>query len=196
MADIRSVAAGRSCRAETRESVIFNPLPIDGVHVVELAPHEDERGWFARTYCDDTFVQRGLRPVGRQCNAAFNRRAGTLRGMHYQAAPHGETKLVRVTSGAVYDVVLDLRPDSRMFRRWHAVELTAANRLALYIPEGCAHGYQTLVDDTEVFYQVDEPFVAAAGRGVRWDDPSFAIRWPGPVTCISSRDAQYPDFVW
>ena len=129
-----------------------------------------------------------------QCNVSFNPRKGTLRGMHYQAAPYGEAKLVRCTAGALYDVVLDLRPEMPTFTKWIAVYLTAANRKMVYIPEGCAHGFLTLEDNTEVFYQMSEFYHAEAARGVRWDDPAFRIVWPGPAEVISERDRTYPNF--
>ena len=129
-----------------------------------------------------------------QCNVSFNPRKGTLRGIHYQAAPHGEAKLIRCTAGALYDVVLDLRPEGPTFTKWIAVYLTAANRKMVYIPEGCAHGFLTLEDNTEVFYQMSEFYHAEAARGVRWDDPAFRIVWPGPAEVISERDRTYPNF--
>jgi dTDP-4-dehydrorhamnose 3,5-epimerase len=175
----------------------FSEIPLPGAWLVELERLCDERGWFARTFDAEEFRARGLDPAVVQCNASFNARRGTLRGMHYQAAPHGEPKLVRCVRGAVYDVALDLRPDSPAYRRWHAVELTADSALALYLPAGLAHGFQTLADDTEVHYQMGYPYVPDAARGVRFDDPAFAIAWPdapgGPI--VSAQDLSYPDFV-
>jgi dTDP-4-dehydrorhamnose 3,5-epimerase len=175
--------------------VIFRETPLQGVVVIELEPIEDERGWFARTFSADEFGLHGLDTAVAQCNVSFNVRRGTLRGLHYQAEPHGESKLVRCTGGALYDVVVDLRPDSLTFRRWHAVEITARNGLMLYVPRGLAHGFQTLTDDTEVFYQMSTPHVPSHARGVRWDDPTFAIEWPDDDRTISQRDRAFPDFV-
>ncbi len=177
--------------------MIITATPIDDAFLVEPEPFADERGHFARTYDADTFAQRGLDTRISQCSTSFNVRAGTLRGLHYQADPHAEAKLVRCTRGAVYDVALDLRPDSPTFLRWHAVHLSAANGQAFFIPAGCAHGFQTLADDSEVFYQISVPFEPAAGRGVRWNDLVFAIAWPDPPAhgrIMSDRDAGYPDF--
>lgn len=168
--------------------------PLGGVFVVEIAPIEDERGFFARTYHRDEFAQAGLNPDITQCSVSFNTRRGTLRGMHFQAAPHAETKLVRCTRGAIYDVALDLRRDSPTYRQWFAVELTAEKRNALYIPVGCAHGFQTLTDGAEVFYQITPGWKPDAGRGVRWNDPAFGIAWPVAGPTMSARDAAYPDF--
>jgi dTDP-4-dehydrorhamnose 3,5-epimerase len=176
--------------------VRFTETPLPGAWTIELEELEDERGWFARTFDAEEFRKRGLNPDVVQCNASFNRRAGTLRGMHYQAAPHGESKLVRCVRGAIFDVAIDLRPDSPAYRNWHGVELSAENRLAFYIPAGLAHGFQTLEDNSEVLYQMGDPYVPEAGRGVRWDDLAFAIEWPvleGERT-ISVRDASYPDY--
>jgi dTDP-4-dehydrorhamnose 3,5-epimerase len=171
--------------------------PIDGAWVVAPEPIEDERGLFARTFCAEEFAARGLDVRVAQCNTSFNARAGTLRGLHYQADPHGEAKLVRCTQGAIYDVAVDLRPGSPSFRRWFGVELTAATRHAFFIPEGCAHGFQTLQDASEVLYQMSTPYVPGAGRGVRWDDPAFGVTWPEPPAggrTMADRDAAYPDF--
>ena len=173
----------------------FLETGLAGLLVVEPERREDARGFFARTWCRDEALARGLRADVAQCNVSFNRRRGTLRGMHYQAAPHAEAKLVRCTAGAVYDVAVDLRPDSPTFRRWAAAELTAGNGRMLYIPEGFAHGFQTLADDTEVFYQMFESYHPDSARGVRWDDPAFAIAWPeAKGRVLSDKDAAYPDF--
>jgi dTDP-4-dehydrorhamnose 3,5-epimerase len=174
--------------------VRFTPLALQGPCLVDLEPIEDDRGFFARSWSPEEFAAQGLDTRVAACNVSFNRRAGTLRGMHFQAAPHGEVKLVRCTAGAIFDVVVDLRPASRTFRAWAGVELTARNRSALYIPEGFAHGFQTLQDDSEVLYQMGAPHVPGAARGVRWDDPAFGIEWPAPVSIMSPRDASYPDF--
>jgi dTDP-4-dehydrorhamnose 3,5-epimerase len=171
--------------------------PVAGVHIVEPERIEDERGHFARTFAADAFAARGLDARVAQCSTSFNTRRGTLRGMHYQAAPHGEAKLVRCTRGAIYDVAVDLRPGSPSYLRWVGSELSAANGRALYVPEGCAHGFQTLVDDSEVLYQISTPYVPEAARGVRWDDPAFGIEWPAPPPggrTLAARDAGYPDF--
>lgn len=176
--------------------MIFRGTALGGVQVVEPELLGDERGAFARTFCAEEFREHGLDPSIAQANISLNRRAGTLRGMHYQAEPHGEGKLVRVTRGAVFDVAIDLRPGSPTHRQWFGGELTADNRLALFIPVGCAHGFQSLVDDTEVLYLISAPYVAGAGRGVRWDDPAIGIAWPDPPPggrVISERDATYPD---
>lgn len=166
-----------------------------GVWIVEMERHADDRGWFARTWCADEFAQHGLNPHLAQCSASFNHRRGTLRGMHYQAAPHPEAKLVRCVRGAMFDVALDLRPASPTFCQWVGVELTPENGRALYVPEGCAHGFQTLVDDTEVLYQISAPWEPAAARGVRWNDPAFGITWPLAAEAIlNERDRQLPDF--
>jgi dTDP-4-dehydrorhamnose 3,5-epimerase len=167
---------------------------VDGAWIVEPERHADERGFFARTWDAEVFERHGLESQLVQCSISHNTRRGTLRGMHYQAAPHEETKLVRCTTGAIFDVAVDLRPDSPTYTRWFGVELSAENRLALYIPKGCAHGFLTLEDDTEVLYQMTEVWAPDAARGVRFDDPAFGIRWPGEVAVINERDRAYPDF--
>lgn len=172
----------------------FEKTTLAGVYVVEMERLTDERGFFARTFCRDEFAARGLDSRVAQCSASFNQRRGTLRGMHYQAAPFAEAKLVRCTMGAIYDVVIDLRPASETFKRWFAVELSAANRRALYIPEGFAHGFLTLADESEVFYQISEFYHPECSRGVRWDDAAFRIEWPFEPHVISERDRAFPDF--
>jgi len=167
---------------------------MQGVYVIDPERHEDERGFFARSWCVEEFRANGLNPALVQCNISFNRRKGTLRGMHYQAAPHEECKLVRCTLGAIYDVILDLREGSPTFGKWAGVELTQENRRMLYIPEGLAHGFVTLRDDTEVFYQMSEFYHPECARGVRWDDPAFGITWPVAKPFLSERDASYPDY--
>ena len=157
-------------------------------------PRADARGFFLRTFCAGEFAAAGLDPAVAQCSLSFNSRRGTLRGMHYQAAPHAEAKLIRCVRGGIYDVIVDLRPASVTFRRHFAVELTRDNRRALYVPRGCAHGFQTLEDDTEVWYQMSVPHVPEASRGVRWDDPAFGITWPIASPVLHPRDAAYPDF--
>ena len=171
------------------------PTELPEAKLVELERIEDERGFFARSFCARDFQAEGLDPCVAQCNVSYNRRRGTLRGMHFQRAPYAEAKLVRCTRGGIYDVIVDLRPDSPSFRRWLAVELTDENRRALYVPPGFAHGFQTLADDCEVFYQMSEFYVPDAATGVRWNDPAFAIAWPIANPILSPRDAAYPDFV-
>jgi dTDP-4-dehydrorhamnose 3,5-epimerase len=174
----------------------FVETPLAGAWIIELDLLSDERGWFARTFDGEEFEAHGMNPVVIQCNASFNARRGTLRGMHFQANPYGESKLVRCTRGAIFDVAVDVRPKSATLRRWHGTELSAENRRAFYIPPGLAHGFQTLTDDCEVLYQMGERYVADAARGVRWDDPTFGIEWPESdgERIISGRDASYPDF--
>lgn len=172
--------------------MIYTPTPLPGAYVIELEAHADERGFFARTFCAQEFARNGLCTAYAQCSISFNARAGTLRGMHFQARPHAEAKLVRATQGAVYDVILDLRQDSPAYLRWFAVELSAENRKTLYIPEGLAHGFQTLTDGAELFYQISVPYQPDAARGVRWNDPAFGIEWPRPVADISDRDCGFP----
>lgn len=175
--------------------MLFTEIELAGAFVVELERREDDRGFFARAWCEDEFAAQGLDTRVSQCNLSFNERQGTLRGMHYQVAPHAEVKVVRCTQGAVYDVIVDLRPGSPTYRRWTAVELSAENRRLLYVPEGFAHGYQTLEDATETFYQVSVPYTPEAERGVRWDDPAFSIEWPDvPQRVISEKDRNWPDF--
>jgi dTDP-4-dehydrorhamnose 3,5-epimerase len=174
----------------------FVQTPLGGAWVIELDRLTDERGWFARTFDAADFEARGLNPAVVQCNASFNARSGTLRGMHYQTEPHGESKLVRCVRGAIFDVAVDLRADSPTRCGWHGVELSAENGRAFYVPAGLAHGFQTLTDECEVIYQMGHPYVPEAAQGVRWNDPAFAIEWP-PVRgerIISERDARYPDF--
>jgi dTDP-4-dehydrorhamnose 3,5-epimerase len=174
----------------------FHETPLPGAWVMELDLLGDDRGWFARSFDVDEFEARGLDSTVVQCNTSYNAHRDTLRGMHYQADPHGESKLVRCIRGAIYDVAVDLRPDSPTFRGWHGVELSAENRLAYYIPAGLAHGFQTLEDECEVLYQMGHRYVPDAARGVRYDDPAFGIEWPsqeGPLI-VSERDRSYPDF--
>lgn len=173
----------------------FRETPIGGAWRITPDKMEDDRGFFARTWCQREFTAHGLPGTFVQCSTSYNIRRGTLRGMHVQASPYEEGKLVRCTRGAAYDVIVDLRPSSATFRRWHAVELTADNHEMLYIPEGVAHGFQTLVDETEIYYQMTAFHVPEAARGVRWNDPAFGIVWPDDVTIISSRDRSYADFV-
>ena len=174
--------------------MIFRESPLSGVWSVELERIEDERGFFARSFCRNEFEEYGLNPDLAQCNISFNRAEGTLRGLHFQAAPHEEDKLVRCTQGAIWDVVVDLRPDSPTFKGWTAEILSAENRLALYIPKGCGHGFLTLEADSEVFYQMSEFFHPESARGLRYDDPAFGIDWPRPPVVISDKDLAYPPF--
>ena len=173
--------------------MIFTTTSIGAV-VVEPEPVEDDRGFFARSFCAREFAAHGLDSRVAQCNLSFNRERGTLRGLHFQRPPHAEAKLVRCTRGAVFDVALDLRSDSPTFLEHVAVELSAANRKMLFVPAGFAHGFQTLEPETEVFYQMSAPFVRDASAGVRWNDPAFSIAWPLAVRAISERDRAYPDF--
>lgn len=175
--------------------MIFTETRLAGAFVIELDRRWDERGFFARTFCEQEFEAHGLNAQVVQCNVSFNKRKGTLRGMHYQAAPFAEAKLVRCTSGSIYDVIIDLRPVSATFKQYFAVELTSQNRRMLYIPEDFAHGFQTLQDDTEVFYQMAQRYSAEHARGVRWNDPAFGIEWPEGDRIIIERDQNYPDFV-
>jgi dTDP-4-dehydrorhamnose 3,5-epimerase len=170
----------------------FLPTPLTGAYLIELELLEDERGFFARSFCQSEFRAHGLDPVVAQCNVSFNRKRGTLRGLHYQAEPHVEAKLVRCTRGAVWDVIVDLRKGSLTVRQWHAAELTADNRRALYIPAGFAHGFQTLADDTEVLYQMSEFYHPESARGILWDDPALQINWPLSNPTVSERDRSYP----
>lgn len=172
----------------------FTAGPVTGAFLVDLEERSDERGFFARGFATDEFKARGLDPAVVQANISFNHRRGTLRGMHWQEPPHAETKLIRCTRGAVFDVVVDIRADSPSYLRWMAAELTADNRRAMYAPRGVAHGYLTLTDDAEVHYQVSHPFTPEADRGARWDDPAFAIEWPFPPVLVSARDAGHPPF--
>jgi len=175
--------------------LIFTETKLAGAFLIELERRTDRRGFFARTFCQKEFEAYGLNTQVVQCNVSFNRRKGTLRGMHYQAAPFAEAKLVRCTSGSIHDVIIDLRPASPTFKQYFAVELSAENRRMLYIPEAFAHGFQTLQDDTEVFYQMAQPYSAEHARGVRWNDPAFGIEWPEGERIIIDRDQNYPDFV-
>jgi dTDP-4-dehydrorhamnose 3,5-epimerase len=174
--------------------MIFTATKLAGAYIIEPETIADNRGFFARSWCEKEFAVQGLNSQLVQCNISFNHCRGTVRGMHYQASPYGECKLVRCTAGSIYDVIIDLRPDSATYTQWCGVELTAANRQALYIPEGLAHGFQTLTDETEVLYQMSEFYHPESARGVRWDDPQFQINWPIVDITISDRDRQYPDF--
>jgi dTDP-4-dehydrorhamnose 3,5-epimerase len=172
----------------------FEPAGLDGAWVLGLECFDDERGFFARAWAVDEFGARALASHVEQCSLSYNRKAGTIRGMHYQIPPREEAKVVRCVRGAIYDVLLDLRPASPTYRKWVGRELSADNRLSFYVPEGVAHGYQTLTDDAEVLYLVSEKYDPALARGVRWNDPAFDIRWPLAPGVISERDRNHPDF--
>jgi len=174
--------------------VKFLETPLTGACIVEIEPIEDSRGLFARSCCKREFEAHSLNPEIVQCNISFNIKKGILRGMHYQIKPFEEAKLVRCTRGAIFDVIIDLRADSPTFKDWFAVELTDKNRKMLYIPERFAHGFQTLKDNTEVFYQMSEYYSPKHSRGIRWNDPSFSVQWPEDTRIISKKDQQYPDF--
>jgi len=174
--------------------MIFTETKLKGSFVIDIEPAEDERGFFARTWCQREFRQHGLNPNLAQCSISFNHKRGTLRGMHYQRAPHREAKLVRCSAGAIYDVIIDLRRDSPTVHQWIAVELTAKTRRMLYVPEDFGHGFQTLEDHTEVAYQISEFYDPEFARGIRWDDGFFGIHWPAADRIISARDAAYADF--
>ena len=168
--------------------MLFTPTKLKDAYIVEPKKIEDERGFFARSWCEKEFRDRGLNPNLVQCNISFNKKKGTLRGMHLQVEPYAEAKLVRCTQGAIYDAIVDLRPDSETYKQWIGVELTADNRKALYVPEGFAHGFQTLADNTEVFYQMSQFYAPKCARGYRWNDPSFGINWPEEISVISKKD--------
>ena len=172
----------------------FIVLPLEGAFLVELEKFEDERGFFSRSWCKNEFEAAGLNGNLAQCNISFNKRKNTLRGMHYQIKPFEEAKLVRCTMGAIYDVIVDLRISSTTFRKWYAIELSAQNHKMLYIPEGLAHGYLTLAENSEIFYQMCEFYHPECARGIRWNDPAFNIKWPDGKIIISARDSGYPDF--
>jgi dTDP-4-dehydrorhamnose 3,5-epimerase len=175
--------------------VIFTETELPGAFVIDLERREDERGFFARSWCANEYAEHGLKTDLVQANVSFNPRQWTLRGMHFQRAPHAEVKVVRATRGAIYDAIIDLREGSPTFKRWLGVELTEDNGRALYVPEGFAHGYQTLVPDTEVHYLVTEFYTPSAEGGVRWNDPAFGIEWPDPRNAfLSEKDASWPDY--
>jgi dTDP-4-dehydrorhamnose 3,5-epimerase len=172
--------------------MIFTESPLPGAFLVDLAPIADERGFFARAYCAEEFAARGLGIELRQCSVSYNTRKGTLRGLHHQRAPHEEHKLVRCTAGAIFDVIVDMRPRSAHYRRWFGTELTAQNRRSLFIPPGFAHGFMTLSDEAEVYYMISVAHAPESAQGFRWSDPAFGIEWPMAPTVISPRDAAYP----
>jgi dTDP-4-dehydrorhamnose 3,5-epimerase len=172
----------------------FHETRLQGVWEIHLEPKPDERGFFARCWCQKEFERHGLNSKLVQCSVSYNARKGTLRGLHYQAEPYPESKLVRCTRGAIYDVVVDLRPHSPTFKHWVAVVLTASNQHMVYVPEGCGHGFLTLEDESEALYQMSEFYHGELSCGVRWDDPAFQVVWPGTVEVISERDRTYPNF--
>ena len=172
--------------------MIFRPLALEGVYVIEPERLEDSRGWFARTFCSDDFAALGLVTRFAQCSASRNPTRGTLRGLHFQAHPRSEAKLIRCVRGAAFDVIVDIRPESETYGQWEAVELSEQNGRSIYVPEGCAHGFQTLCDDTELFYQISVPYEPALARGVRWDDPEIGIDWPLSRPNLSDRDRALP----
>lgn len=174
--------------------MIFNETKLKGAYVIDIEPIEDERGFFARAWCKDEFEKYGLNSSLVQCNISFNKKRGTLRGMHYQVPPFEEDKIVRCTKGAIYDVIIDLRPESETYKQWISVKLTSENRKMLYIPKGFAHGFQTLKDNTEVFYQMSEFYHPECARGVRWDDKKIGIDWLIENKIISKKDKNYGDF--
>ncbi len=171
--------------------MIFSELAISGAFLIKPQRIEDERGFFSRLFCRAEFEKFGLNPSLEQCSLSFNKKKGTLRGMHYQEDPHAETKIVQCLRGAIYDVILDLRPQSKTYKQWISVELDSSSRHMLYIPKGLAHGFQTLEDQTEVFYQISVPYAQAFSKGVRWNDPAFGIHWPLAVEVMSKKDEEY-----
>ena len=173
--------------------MLFTETYLKGAYIIDLAPSSDERGFFGRSWCQREFEKQGLNPRLVQCNISFNKQRGTLRGMHYQVDPFEEAKLVRCTLGAIYDVIIDLRPHSATFKQWLSFELTEKNHRSLYVPEGFAHGFQTLSNNSEVFYQMSEFFHPEAARGLRWNDPAIGIEWPMEVLAISEKDKNYPN---
>ena len=175
--------------------MIFTPTKLEGAYLIKPERLEDERGFFARTWCREELKAHGLDSNLAQCNISFNKQKGTLRGMHYQAPPHEEAKLVRCTRGSIYDVIVDLRPGSKTYQCWTSAELSAENRAMLYVPKGFAHGFQTLTDNAEVFYQMSEIYHQESAHGLRWDDPAVGVEWPIEPTVVSVRDAAYNDLL-
>ena len=173
----------------------FTASRVPGAWIIDITAIHDSRGFFAMTWLPDEFRKHGIEPALAQCNLAYNHKRGTLRGMHFQAAPHAQAKIIRCTRGALLDVIVDLRPESPAYRQWEAVELTAENHRMLYMPEGIAHGYLTLTDDVEAYYHASSPWQPSAESGVRWNDPAFAIAWPFAPVVISDKDAAWPDYV-
>ncbi len=182
-----------SCKQQQTAYMIFTETKLKGAYVVEIQKLEDERGFFARSWCRREFETHGLNPQLVQCNISFNACIGTMRGMHYQTKPYEEAKLIRCTMGSIYDVIVDIRPDSPSFKQYLGIVLTPGNYKMLYVPEGFAHGFLTLEDNTEIFYQMSEFYAPDHARGFRWNDPAFGIEWPSNVQVISERDKSYPD---
>jgi len=174
--------------------MIFKETKLKGAYIIELEPMADERGFFARSYCQEEFEAHGLNTRIVQCNVSYNKKKGTLRGMHYQTAPYEEVKLINCPRGVIYDVIIDLRPYSPTYSQWFAVELSSENNNMIYIPKGLVHGFQTLEDDTVVNYQMSEFYHAECARGLRWNDPAFVIEWPLPNPILSDKDQSYLDF--
>ena len=172
----------------------FTETALAGAFVIDLEPFNDERGFFSRAFCREEFLKHGLNPNVAQCNLSYNHQAATLRGMHFQRPPHAEAKLIRCIAGVIYDVFIDLRPSSRTYCQWAGVELSAKNRRMVYVPEQFAHGYLTLEAGSEVLYQVSTSYHRESEGGVRWDDPTFQIRWPLAPRLLSVKDQAYPDF--
>lgn len=173
----------------------FQELNLSGLYLIESDCFEDERGFFARTFCKDEFAKYGVNMHFEQCSFSFNKKKGTLRGMHFQTVPFEEAKLIRCTHGAIYDVLIDLRPESKTFKKWQAIELSEHSLKFLYVPPGFAHGFQTLEDATQVFYQISSKYSPQHSSGVRWNDPAFSINWPLAVSTISKKDQEYPNFL-
>jgi len=174
--------------------MIFTETLLKGAYLIDLERKEDHRGFFARSWCRKEFEEHGLNPHLAQINLGFSGKKGTLRGMHFQVAPDAEVKVVRCTSGAIFDVIIDLRPGSATHKQWLGFDLTSRNRSMLYVPEGFAHGYQSLEDDTEMYYLTTAAYAQSSARGCRYDDPAFGIKWPLPVACISDADSAWPDY--
>ncbi len=174
--------------------MIFQETPLKGAFVIKLKRLEDERGFFARSYCQNEFEEYGLFPKVVQANVSYNKQKGTLRGMHYQTSPYEEAKIVRCTRGAIYDVIIDLRKDSPTYKQWFGIELSADNRETLFVPESFAHGFQTLLDHTEITYMVSQFYTPGSERGIRWNDPAIGIQWPLEVRVISPKDANWDDY--
>jgi dTDP-4-dehydrorhamnose 3,5-epimerase len=174
--------------------MIFIETKLKGAFIIELKPIRDERGFFARSFCQREFKEHGIDTLFVQCNISINRKKGTLRGMHYQIAPYEEAKFIRCSIGAIFDVIIDIRSNSNTYKKWVSVELTDENRKMIYVPKGFAHGFLTLVDNAEVFYQMSEFYTPGYGRGIRWNDPVFGITWPEEVNVISDQDKTYPNF--
>jgi len=195
--EIYSELEGQVCNPNSQcrgNLMIFFRSKIQDVYVIELEPQRDERGFFSITWDRQKFEEKGLNCNLAQCGISFNKKKGTIRGMHFQVPPHEETKIVRCTRGKIFDVVIDLRPRSSTYKQWISQELTDQNRRMLYIPQGIAHGFQTLEDDTEIFYQISEFYSPQHSRGVRWNDPAFGIHWPLAMSLISKNDMNFPDF--